>query len=107
MNIGRQTAAALLLAALLGTPAAAQEPTPVVRTHNPGYAATAALLNIGYIPLRFAVTAVGGVLGGFTGFITMGDHTAADGIWAFFDGSQVITPEMLQGTEEFRWTGLR
>lgn len=105
MSVSRTGAAAVLLAAVLSTSAGAQEPAPIVRSHSPGLAATAALINVVYVPVRIALTTVGGILGGFTGFITFGDKEAAAGIWALTDGSQVITPEMLDGVEPFHWTG--
>jgi hypothetical protein len=102
--IGRAIAAGLL-AALLATAAAAQEPAKIVRTHDPRLAITATLINTVYVPARIMWTAVGGFLGGFTGFITFGDLEAAQGIWGLFNGSQVVTPEMLEGTEKFHWSG--
>jgi hypothetical protein len=104
MNVTRKGVVAALLATLLATAAVAQEPAPIVRTHNPGLAATAALINIVYVPVRMMVITVGGFLGGFTGFITMGDKEAAAGIFGLFDGSAVVTPEMLEGVEKFRWS---
>jgi hypothetical protein len=73
----------------------------VGRSHDPRVAATAALVNIFYVPARVALTLVNAFLGGFTGFITFGDQQAADSIWALTSGPQVITPEMIEKTE--RW----
>jgi hypothetical protein len=102
MKRAQQLVAVVLTALVLSsTTVAAQEPAAIVRSHNPRLAATAALLNIGYVPLRMMVTLVDGLLGGFVGFITFGDKSAADSIWALTSGPQVITPEMLEGTE--RW----
>ena len=97
----RQSIAVAALVAVLAGTAAAQEPAPIVRIHDPRLAATAALLNILYVPPRIMLTAVTGFLGAFTGFITFGDLTAAESIWGLTSGPQVITPEMLAGTE--RW----
>jgi hypothetical protein len=60
------------------------------------------LINILYVPVRLVVTIFGAFLGGFSGFITLGDLAAAESMWGLTDGSAVITPEMLEGTEEFR-----
>ena len=100
----RRAVAAALLTAVLAGAARAQEPAPIVRSHNPGLAAAAAFIDIFFIPVRFAVTAVGGVLGGLTGFITFGDLAAAESIWGLTDGSMVVTPEMLEGTEPFHFS---
>jgi len=101
MNWGRQTIAVTALVATLAATAVAQQPAPIVRSHDPRLAASAALLNILYVPPRIALTAVTGFLGAFTGFITFGDLAAAESIWGLTSGPQVITPEMLEGTE--RW----
>jgi len=104
MTEPRRVLVAALLAALLASAARAQEPAPIVRSRNPRLAVTAVILNVLFIPPRLAVTAVGAVLGGFTGFITFGDLEAAQAIWGLTDGSMVITPEMLEGTERFHWS---
>ena len=101
MKTGRGIIALTVLAALLAGTAVAQEPAPIVRSHDPRLAATAALLNIFYVPPRIALTALNAVFGAFTGFITFGDKAAADAIWGLTSGPQVITPDMLEGTE--RW----
>ena len=75
-----------------------------MRLHDPRLALTAAFLNIGYVPLRIAVVAVGAVLGGFTGFITFGDLAAAQAVWGLTNGPMVITPEMLAGTEHWQFS---
>ena len=104
MTVARRALAAALLVILLGAAAEAQEGEPIQRTHDPALAAAAALINVVYVPVRIAVTAVGGVLGGFTGFITLGDKAAAEAIWGLTDGSMVITPDMLAGTEQFHFS---
>jgi len=101
MRNGRQIIAVTVLAAALAGTAFGQEPAPIVRTHSPGLAAAAAGINILYVPPRIALTAVNAVLGAFAGFITFGDLSAAEAIWGLTSGPQVITPEMLEGTE--RW----
>lgn len=105
MTFIRRSVAAGALVALLSSAAAAQQPAPIVRSHNPGLAAGAALIDLVYMPLRLLTTAAGGMLGGLVGFITLGDKAAAESIWALTNGSQVVTPEMLEGTEQFHWTG--
>lgn len=105
MTLIRKSLAVGVLVALLGSMAAAQQPAPIVRTHDPALATCAALIDIVYLPLRLTTTLATGVLGGFVGFITLGDKAAAESIWALSDGSQIVTPEMLEGVEPFHWTG--
>lgn len=95
-----------VLAALLNTAAQAQEPAAMTRTHDPGLAAAAAAINVVYMPLRLTTTLTCGILGGLAAFLTFGDKSAAEGIWEITNGSQIVTPDMLAGTERFRWTGL-
>ena len=101
MTVVTRAIAVGLFVAVLGGAAQAQEPAPVVRSHNPGLATAALFINMVYIPVRLGLTAVGAVLGGLTGFMTFGDKEAAEAMWGLTNGSMVITPEMLEGTE--RW----
>ena len=103
-RIRRAAVGAALLVALVHGAAVAQEPAPIVRSHNPRLVGTAMLINIFYIPARLMLTGAGAFLGGFAGFITFGDVAAAQAIWGLTDGSMVITPEMLEGTEQFHFS---
>lgn len=119
MNSLRKSVGTVVLGVLLGSMAVAQESVPaapepapvspeaapIVRTHDPVLATCAAMIDLVYLPLRLATTAVGGILGGVVGFITLGDKAAAESIWELTDGSQIVTPEMLEGVEPFHWTG--
>jgi hypothetical protein len=67
-----------------------------------GAIAGAIAINIVYAPVRFAVTVVGAALGGLQGVISAGNKESAWDIWRLTDGSQIITPAMLEGRE--RWT---
>jgi hypothetical protein len=62
----------------------------------------AVAIDLVYVPVRFAVTVFGAFVGGFEGLISAGDEGAASKIFGITDGSQVITPAMLEGRE--RWT---
>ena len=104
MRITRSAIIGVLLAALVRSAALAQEPAPIVRTHNPRLVGTAVLINIVYVPVRLMLTAAGAFLGGFAGFITFGDRAAAESMWGLTDGSMVVTPEMLEGTERFHFS---
>jgi len=95
--------AALLLAAPLG--AIENDPSRVHRERHPGASVAAALLNVVYLPLRIVTTLIGGGLAGITGFLTAGDEPAANDVFDIFNGSQVITPRMLEGKEDFHWSG--
>jgi hypothetical protein len=104
MRVTRSAVAAVLITALVGATAMAQEPAPIVRSHNPRLVMTAMLINIVYVPARLMLTGAGAILGGFAGFITFGDKAAAQAMWGLTDGSMVVTPEMLQGTEQFHFS---
>ena len=71
------------------------------REPHPGAAALAAVSNIVFMPVRVAMAAVGGGLGGLTGWLTAGNINAARDIWGLppFDGQMYLQPEMLYGEE--------
>ena len=102
-RIGR-TVMAAMLAMLLATAALAQETPKIQRSHNPRLVGTAVLINLVYVPVHLMITVAGGILGGLAGFITLGDVAAAESMWGLTDGSAVVTPEMLEGTEEFHFS---
>jgi hypothetical protein len=101
---------------LLATPAARAETTygawdvhsepprtDADRAQTLGVALGAALLNIPYVPVRAAVTAVGLALSASTGWLVGGSNNASEDIWDWFRGSPYITPSMLKGRERFRF----
>ena len=79
------------------------EPELGTEVYHPsaGAVAGALAIDVVYVPVRFAITVVGAFVGGFEGLISAGDVGAADKIFGITDGSQVITPAMLEGRE--RW----
>ena len=79
---------------------------PVVRRLHPGAAALAAVGNIVFMPVRVALAAVGGVLGGLTGWLTAGNEHAAHDIWRCrLDGQTYLQPEMMYGEEPLSTIG--
>jgi hypothetical protein len=69
------------------------------RPRHPGAAALAALGNVVYTPVRFAVTLLTAGTGGLTGELTMGDKVAAKDVFGLTDGQGYLQPEMLTGQE--------
>ena len=84
--------------------ARAPESEPDEDVYEPSAAAIAGAvaINIVYFPVRFLITLVAAELGGIEGVLSAGNEDAAETIWSLADGSQVITPAMLEGRE--RWT---
>ncbi|MGH7788296.1 MAG: hypothetical protein ACRERC_15605 [Candidatus Binatia bacterium] len=94
------TCAGTALVALLLAASAGAQLLPVQhREPEPGAAALAAVGNVVYMPVRLAVFAVGGALGGLTGWLTAGNEHAAHDIWGLFDGQGYLQPAMLAGRE--------
>jgi hypothetical protein len=101
---------ALLLAAAAPATASAERPPPeaedfeLEEVYEPsaGAIAGAIAINVVYVPVRFPFTVVGAALGGIEGLISAGNEGAARDIWGLTDGSQIITPAMLEGRQ--RWT---
>ena len=76
---------------------------PIESYHpSPGAVLGAVAINIVYVPVRFAFTVLGAFAGGLEGIFSVGDKEATDKIYGLTDGSQVITPAMLEGREQ--WT---
>jgi hypothetical protein len=102
----RRVLTILLALTCLAAPLRAEEvlddPTIVKRDRNPGTALGAMAINIVYLPLRFTTTFLGAELAGLTGFFTAGNVDAANDVFDLVNGSQVITPKMLEGQQEFR-----
>jgi hypothetical protein len=105
MTHWRWISAGLILLSLVATGALAadEELTEAHAPTSPGTALGAAALNIVYLPIRMPITLMGGLLGGATGFLNGGDRHSAEAVYSLTDGSQVITPEMLEGREPFRF----
>ena len=82
----------------------ADEDIELVESYEPSAGAVvgALAINLVYVPVRFAITVVGAIAGGFEGIFSVGNEEAAETIFGLTDGSQVITPAMLEGRE--RWT---
>jgi hypothetical protein len=70
-----------------------------VRTRHPGAAAMAAIGNVVFAPVRFALTIVNAGVGGATGKLTAGDRQAASDVFGLTSGQGFLQPEMLTGTE--------
>jgi hypothetical protein len=89
------TASAMLFVAAAG----AQQPMQPAsaRSPQPGMAALAAVSNVVYAPVRFAVTVVNAAVGGVTGLLTLNDVSAADDVFAIGTGPGFLQPEMLSG----------
>ena len=51
--------------------------------------------------MRLPLTVLGAFFAGFTGFMTFGGTYAADDVFGFVDGTQVIDEHVLEGREPF------
>jgi glycerol uptake facilitator-like aquaporin len=93
---------AMLVTALTATGAQAQERdfTPA-REPAPRVALSALVINAFYVPVRFPITVVGAVAAGATGWLTAGNQHAADDVFGLFDGTQVVTPAIIENRERF------
>ena len=102
----RQLALVFAVTAVTAVGAQAQEQdfTPA-REPDPRVGLSAAFINLFYVPVRFPATVVGAVVEGATGWLTAGNQHAADDAFGLFDGTQVITPEIIEYRERFRFNG--
>ena len=107
MSMWARSVVAFVLVMVLAGAASAQEAEAFRdREPAPGPALGAAFANVVFMPVRLGVSIVGAELGGFTGFMTAGNRQAAGDVWALFDGQSILTPEILQGKENFRFGSL-
>ncbi len=102
MRVTRKMIFALCVVLLAATQASASNPYEI-RERKPGYALAAAAINVFYFPVRFMVTVVGAQLSGITGFLTAGNQDAAGDVASVFDGTQLLSPEHIEGTEPIRF----
>lgn len=62
--------------------------------------------SIVYFPVKLVVGVAGAWVGGVAGAVSGGDQATASGIWnVTTDGDYFVSPEELDGTTEFRFTG--
>jgi hypothetical protein len=106
MTHWRRLAAITMLTLLLAQGARAAEDVAVgedasVEGHvpDPRAAISAALLNVLFLPIRLPLTVIGAELAGLTGFLTFGGKHAADDVFGFVDGTQVIDEHVVEGRE--------
>jgi hypothetical protein len=101
----RRLAAVVLVATMLANGARAVDLSSDTETRerepNPGAALAAVALNIVFLPVRLPLTVLGAFFAGFTGFMTFGGKYAADDVFGFVDGTQVIDEHVIEGRERF------
>jgi hypothetical protein len=100
---------AFVAAVAIALPAGAAEQAPRLEDLGPhpaqaaGFSLLAATANVVYFPVRLAVTAVTGVVGGFTGWLTGGDGASTQAVWNSTEGQAFITPRVVEGRESLRF----
>lgn len=103
----RRLAMAMVMTGLLASGAlAADDGFAPPREPQPRAALTATLMNALYLPVRFPITVIGACAAGLTGWLTAGNEHASNDVFGLVDGSQFITPAMLEKRERFsfsRW----
>lgn len=102
----RRGSALLAVAVLLaGSPAAARVEDPSL-VREGGLGAAAALISLVYCPLKLLYAASGIALGSGSFLWTWGDRDAAMAVVdTSVGGDYVITPEILGGSADLRFTG--
>ncbi len=98
----------LVLTMMLGLPAwaGAEQMNPSASLQPPpgiGASFFAALTNVAYFPVRFAITLVTAEVGGFTGWMTGGNEPAAYAVWQSTEGQAYVQPEVLEGRQRLRF----
>ena len=101
----RRIAALVLVTTLLASGARAADLSSGTeareRVPNPRAALSAVVINMVFLPVRLPLTVLGAFVAGFTGFMTFGGKYAADDVFGFVDGTQVIDEHVIEGREPF------
>jgi len=105
-SVLRAAVCALLVIALLVSPAYAGEPTERSLATEGGLGVSAALINIAYCPTKLAYVLVGLALTGLSWAWTWGDSGVSNGIYkAALAGDYVVTPDHLVGKKDIEFSG--
>lgn len=95
---------AMTVMALTAGEARAEEGFTPAREPQPRVALTVTLMNALYLPIRLPVTVAGAWVAGLTGWLTAGNQHAANDVFGLVDGSQFITPAMIEKRERFTFS---
>jgi len=101
----RKTIISLALAASLAVAPTARADT---QANEVLLSSVSTVLNLGYMPAKFFLAAVGLPLGGVAGLLSGGDNRAAEAFWVpMVGGTYMITPDMIDGhgNEPFEFFG--
>lgn len=101
----RLTAGVLALALLAGagSPARAEERSLAEQL---GLGLVAGVGSLVYFPVKLAYSFLGGLVGGLTYVVTLGDEETANAVWEpTLGGSYLITPDIVAGDEPLEFVG--
>ena len=98
--------AAAALAGVLATPATGLAEDAERAKQDAGIGLATAMANLFYIPAKLTYAALGGVTGGLTYALTLGNTEAAEKVWvASGGGDYVLAPEHVTGQRQVHFTG--
>ncbi len=98
--------AAAILASVLTIPATGIAADAERAKQDAGIGLAAAMANIFYIPAKLTYAALGGVTGGLTYAMTLGNTEAAEKVWvASGGGDYVLSTEHMSGERRIHFTG--
>ncbi len=99
-------AVALVVTGLLAIPALAQAEDTQRAKQDAGIGLAAAMANLFYIPAKLTYAALGGVTGGLTYALTLGNTEAAEKVWvASGGGDYVLSTDHVSGQRKVHFTG--
>ena len=98
--------AVAVLAGVLATPAIGLAEDAQRAKQDAGIGLATAMANLFYIPAKLTYAAIGGVTGGLTYALTLGNTDAAEKVWvASGGGDYVLAPEHVSGQRRVHFTG--
>ena len=99
-------AVAAAVAGILAVPTAGRAEDGERAKQDAGIGLATAMANIFYIPAKLTYAALGGVTGGLTYALTLGNTEAAEKVWvASGGGDYVLSTEHVSGQRKVHFTG--
>ena len=99
-------ATAAALAGMLAAPGVALAEDSERAKQDAGIGLATAMANVFYIPAKLTYAAIGGITGGLTYALTLGNTEAAEKVWvASGGGDYVLSTEHVSGQRKVHFTG--
>jgi hypothetical protein len=104
-RMARAAVATVLAWAVLAAPAAARAESPSLGEQY-GLGLVSGFGTLLYFPFKMVYATIGGLVGGMTFLVTLGNEETANAVWGpTLGGTYVLTPSMLAGEDTVEFAG--